>query len=208
MEQIFLLFIVFFAITLYVRWKLPAWIGKTGENFVSRKLRKLDPAYYRVLNDVLIPSQGNTRTTQIDHIVISNFGIFCIETKSYKGWIFGSAGADRWTQVLYNYKKRFFNPLRQNFAHVKAIENLVGENRLKAPVISLVAFPRAGKIKVSGTDKVGYAAYVVEKILSYRTHFYSDMERDGIYEIFMAKNIVDKLLRKIHIKEVRALSRF
>ena len=31
-----------------------------------------------------------TGTTQIDHILLSRFGVFVIETKDYTGWIFGS----------------------------------------------------------------------------------------------------------------------
>ncbi|WP_339385147.1 nuclease-related domain-containing protein, partial [Vibrio paracholerae] len=37
-------------------------------------------------------------TTQIDHIVVSKFGVFVIETKYMKGWIFGSKDQKQWTQ--------------------------------------------------------------------------------------------------------------
>ena len=67
---------------LLLNWKRPFLIGKRGENFVSRKLLELDSEHYKVLVDLMLPSLGNTNTTQIDHIVVSDFGIFCIETKS------------------------------------------------------------------------------------------------------------------------------
>jgi len=33
---------------------------------------------------------GEGSTTQIDHFLLSPYGLFVIETKNYKGWIFGS----------------------------------------------------------------------------------------------------------------------
>jgi hypothetical protein len=89
---------------LFLKWKRPFLIGKSGEKFVSRKLHNLDPEQYKVIDDLMLPSLGNTKTTQIDHVVVSNFGIFCIETKSYSGWIFGNARQQHWTQVIYRYK--------------------------------------------------------------------------------------------------------
>lgn len=205
----FLIFIVIviLGITIFIKWKMPIWTGKLGERFVSRKLHKLNPAYYRVLNDLMLPSQGNSSATQIDHVVISNYGIFCIETKAYKGWIFGDASQEFWTQVIYRHKERFYNPLRQNFAHVKAIENLLGFQLLRVPIISLVAFPNAEKLKISGTDFVGCVRDIIRKIKSYTNQIYSDGERDRIFNILLRANIVDKDARKLHNKEVRGLKR-
>ena len=205
MNSLIILTIILFGIAIFVKWKLPVWIGRSGEKFVSRKLHQLDPTHYVVLNDLMLPSDGNSTATQIDHIVISNFGIFCIEKKSYKGWIFGNANQEYWTQVIYRFKDRFYNPLRQNFAHVKAIENLLGTQRIKSPIISLVAFPDADKLKISGTDSVGYARDVVRKIESHTAAIYSDSERDEIFNLLTSANIVDKNLRKLHNKEVREL---
>ena len=207
MNSLIFIAIVVLGIAIFVKWKMPVWIGRLGERFVSRKLHKLDPTHYRVLNDLMLPSQGNSSATQIDHVVISNYGIFCIETKAYKGWIFGNANQEFWTQVIYRYKERFYNPLRQNFAHTKAIEALLGPQRLKAPLVSLVAFPNAGKLKISGTDQVGYARDIISKIESYTGAVYSDAERDEIFDLFMRTNIVDKNARKLHNREVRELKR-
>ena len=118
MTAIIILAIAIWVAALLLNWKRPFLKGKRGENFVSRKLLELDSEHYKVLGDLMLPSLGNTNTTQIDHVVVSDFGIFCIETKSYSGWIFGNAQQRHWTQVLYRYKKQFYNPLRQNYAQV------------------------------------------------------------------------------------------
>lgn len=207
MNSLILITIVFLGIAIFIKWKLPVWIGRSGERFVSRKLHKLDPAHYRILNDLMLPSKGNSSTTQIDHVIVSTYGVFCIETKAYKGWIFGSANQEFWTQVIYRYKERFYNPLRQNFAHARAVEDLLGPQRLKAPIVSLVAFPNADKLKISGTDSVGHARDVVRKIENYTGAIYSDNERDEIFDLLMRANIIDKEARKLHNREVRELKR-
>lgn len=46
---------------------------------------QLDPEHYRTLGDIYLPRPDGMGTTQIDHIVISQFGIFVIETKNYTG---------------------------------------------------------------------------------------------------------------------------
>jgi restriction system protein len=78
---------------------------------------------WHLLNNITL--KVDDHTTQIDHILVSTFGIFVIETKHYSGWIFGDANSKTWTQVKYNLKFRFQNPLRQNFKHLKAVQELL-----------------------------------------------------------------------------------
>jgi hypothetical protein len=179
-------------------------IGGMGEKFVSRKLYSPNSAQYKSLNNLVLPSRGNTKVTQIDHVIVSNYGIFVVETKAHKGWIFGNANQEYWTQIIFKYKKRFYNPLRQNFAHIKAIEDLLG-SKLKAPIISLIAFPYADKLKISGTDSVGYTCDTIKKIESYKSIIYSDAERDEIFNLLLNANIVDAEVNKQHRREVRGL---
>jgi len=94
-SYLFLAFAVVFLVL--VKGFYPYYKGKFGEWFISFKLKQLDPARFTVLNDILLPSQGSTTYTQIDHIVISNGAIYCIETKDHSGKIFGSIDQDLWT---------------------------------------------------------------------------------------------------------------
>src|SRR3989344_4811146 len=204
---IWIFVIIGIIVLIWFKLKLPFLIGRMGEKFVSRKLLELDQTRYRILNDLLLPSQGNSVTTQIDHVIVSNFGIFCIETKAYKGWIFGNANQDQWTQVIYHFKKRFYNPLRQNYAHIKAVEELVNPIFPNARVYGFVAFPHADKLKISGTDSVGHARDVVAKISSLQIPIISDAERDKIYELLTNADIKDKAQRKEHNRNVRALKK-
>jgi hypothetical protein len=78
---------------------------------------------YHLLNHVTLPLKDGT--TQVDHILVSRFGVFVIETKDYKGWIFANPKQASWTQVLFNSKFRFQNPIHQNFRHVRAVQDLL-----------------------------------------------------------------------------------
>jgi len=201
----FLLAVATICIALFIKIKMPLWIGRSGERFVNRSLERLDPAHYMILNDIMLPSAGSLSATQIDHLVVSNYGIFCIETKAYKGWIFGDSNQEYWTQVIYRYKTRFYNPLRQNYAHTKAIEDLLISQYPNLKVISLVVFPYAGKLKISGTDLVGYMRDIVKKIESFNYVVFPDAQRDEIYKILADTNIQDRGARKTHDKGVRDL---
>lgn len=95
--------------------------GWFGEQAVSKGLSRLDPAHYRTFHDLYLPRPDGQGSTQLDHVVVSPFGIFVIETKNYRGWIYGSEKQRQWTQQIYKRKERFQNPLHQNHLHVRAL---------------------------------------------------------------------------------------
>lgn len=111
-----------------------AWFGefKTG---ISQDLL-LDSKEYFSFHDILI--KINSRSSQIDHIVVSKYGIFVIETKSRAGWIFGSPDSEYWTLTLRKSKFKFQNPLRQNFVHIRNISEFLSINPEK--IYSVVVF--------------------------------------------------------------------
>ena len=74
-------------------------VGARGERKVIKALgSKLDSAVYNQFHDLNLPV-GND-TTQIDHVVVSPYGVFVIETKNYSGWIFGDSRSRVWTQTF------------------------------------------------------------------------------------------------------------
>jgi hypothetical protein len=87
----------------------------------------------------------NIESTQIDHIFVSKYGIFVVETKNYKGWIFGNEKQAQWTQKLYKKSYRFQNPLRQNYKHQKALQALLDIPLDK--IHSVIAFMGEGHSK-------------------------------------------------------------
>ena len=100
----------------------PSRIGARGERAVAGRLRDGLPEEYRILNDTYLPLPDGT-TTQIDHIVICQYGIFVVETKTYSGWIFGNENSAKWTQTIYHCKHSFQNPIRQNYRRICALSD-------------------------------------------------------------------------------------
>jgi restriction system protein len=105
--------------------KTPWFKGMIGEWFLNLSIALfLDKREYRLLKNVTLPIEGGS--TQIDHIIVSRFGVFVIETKNMKGWIFGNPSHKRWTQQLYRRKHQFQNPLHQNYGHMMTLKSLLG----------------------------------------------------------------------------------
>lgn len=100
--------------------------GWFGEQILDKLLKaKLDGTKYIILHDIMLPTDDGA-TTQIDHIVVSEWGIFVIETKTYSGWIFGDAKSPQWTVSHFKRKDRFQNPLRQNYKHLATLAECLG----------------------------------------------------------------------------------
>ncbi len=96
---------------------LRGWFGEKKTTF--NIWLSLDTEIYRRFHNVIIP--GKNGTTQIDHLLVSEYGLFIVETKNLKGWIFGSENQAKWTQTLYREKFSFQNPLRQTFRQKKVL---------------------------------------------------------------------------------------
>lgn len=138
--------------------------GTRGELVVTfMKKMFLDAKVYIDINDVTI--QTPTGTTQIDHIIVSKFGIFVIETKNMSGWIFGNPDQAQWTQSLPGGNKfRFQNPLRQNYKHTKSLEEFLGVDH--DLIHSVVIFVGDAKFKTEMPANVldrGYIPYIKSK---------------------------------------------
>jgi len=129
---------------------LPWLKGKHGEKLVARELEGLSSHRYTLFHDVTLPT-GNG-TTQIDHLVLSTHGVFVIETKNISGWIFGSERQASWTQSFPKGKVSFQNPLRQNFLHVKVLQELLGLEQ--GALFSIVVFVGNAEFKTSMPENV------------------------------------------------------
>src|SRR5437763_4468828 len=98
--------------------------GWVGEHATSSLIAgSLNRDIYTRFEDVIVPTANGT--TQIDHVVVSSFGVFVIETKNVSGWIFGRENDAKWTQVLPGKKRQFQNPLRQNYRHTRALADFL-----------------------------------------------------------------------------------
>ena len=117
------LFVLYKIAVFVYRQNAPKIKGAEGEARIARRLNKLKRKGYIVFNDVLIETDRGS--SQIDHVVVSAYGIFVIETKNYSGWIHGHENSEYWTQNIYSHKTKFRNPVRQNRGHIVALKKVL-----------------------------------------------------------------------------------
>lgn len=159
--------------------------------------------YNSRFKNLVLYSGYNTTFTEIDEVIISPYGIFCIEYKAHVGYIFGSRAQTNWTQCKYNGERhKLYNPIHQNYKHVKALEQLLG-NKIKVPIHSLVLFTGAKIVKVD-SDRVllGYDQ-LRDRLSHYATARYSANEYAEICDRLLVSSIESGSRFETHVQELR-----
>lgn len=184
-----------------IKFNLPAIKGFLGEKMVSINLNRLPKDEYIILNDIMLPTDRGT--TQTDHIVVSVYGLFVIETKNYKGWIYGSEKDDNWTQNIYGKKNKFMNPLHQNYKHTLAIKELLKVYN-DIPVIPIVAFSRdcEPKNKDEYKSHVVYINEIYRIIRDYTKKALTEEQIHNIVNILKNVNKESDGLRGEHVSSI------
>ena len=194
-----ILFILFIALSIVFRIFQPKIKGYLGERSVAVILSFLPSNKYKVINDLLIESNG--RTIQIDHLVVSTYGIFVIETKNYKGWITGSDNSEHWTKNMFGNKYKFYNPIKQNKAHILALSKQL---RLSLnDFIPIIAFSNRADLRVNTTHNVIYTTQLNRLIKKYTDIKFSENDIQNFCEKISSLNIVSPKARKQHILKVQ-----
>lgn len=139
-----------------------AWFkGIIGEYMVNLAARwLLDAKTYHLIKNVTLPTEQGS--TQIDHIIVSPYGVFVVETKNMKGWIFGDEKQKNWTQKIYRHTQKFQNPLHQNYKHVKTLETLLGlrPEQLHSVVVFVGESTFKTEMPENVTHGIGYVRYI------------------------------------------------
>ena len=200
----FLFLIMMMVLYYWVSANFASLKGSLGEKQISKLLQSLDPDRYVLLNDLYIPKENGT-TTQIDHVVISDKGLFVIETKNYNGWIFGSQNSKHWTQVIYKRKEKFYNPIWQNAGHMKELRHFLGDSYSDIPMYSIIVFGKQATLKF----KEAFHNVKVIKSRDLRSvikkepgeNRISPSDRKNIHQLLSSTYLKDKKEKRIQKKE-------
>lgn len=138
-------------------------LGKIGEEEVANVLGTLPNTDYIVINNLLYLYKNSTH--QIDHVVVSNYGIFIIETKNYSGRIYGSDKYNTWIQYLGKNKYKMLNPVLQNYGHLKALESIIPE--YKEYFIPIVCFTNKSTLNIKSKNIVINLSNLLDTIKNY-----------------------------------------
>ena len=172
-------------------------LGWFGEHWTKSELKKLPKDKYIILNDIFININGFTH--QIDHVIVSCYGIFSIETKQYNGYITGSKYDKNWVRHINSKVLYYVNPIRQNYGHVKALSELLKLDEKK--IFNIVCIPSNAKLKIEHNGELVRNTTIVSKILTYQDIIIDNINE--IADIIKKNNIKDKVMKKEHIHNIR-----
>jgi hypothetical protein len=158
--------------------------GAIGEGLTRLFTSGLNNEDFYKIHDLMI-KRNDGETSQIDHLFISQYGIFVIETKNYQGWIFGNEKDKYWTQTIYQHKEKMYNPIWQNKGHIKALKEVLEEYG-ELPFISIIAFSPRATLKNINVESdhtfVNYQMNVSKIIKRYQEPIMSGYQARKIYE--------------------------
>lgn len=186
-------------------------IGELGEHKINIQLDQL-PKDYRCFSDVMLNNKkSRTGYSQIDHIVISPHAIFVIETKNYNGKIKGSRDDLNWTV---NGRFKMYNPIKQNFGHIKALEDALASFP-HLTYISMISFTMRCRFSIDpslreiGSNElvlydVELSEYIARKVNRMKatgsTETLTSEQIEAIAAVIQQVNITDPEARAAHVK--------
>lgn len=175
---------------------LRGWFGEKKTAF--NMWLSLNADIYRRFHDVIIPTKNGT--TQIDHLLVSPYGVFIIETKNIKGWIFGSEDQSKWTQSLYGKNYSFQNPIRQSFRQKKVLSEYLSLD--ESVIRTIIYFVGNCKFKTELPPNVirsGLGSYIKQ----YRDRVLSAEEISRTLKIIEKHISESTLTTKDHMQSLR-----
>lgn len=184
----------------------PRFKGWRGERAVQRLIaQRLNPLIYVDLHNVTLPT-ADGGSTQIDHLIFSPYGLFVLETKNFQGWIFGTEKQREWTQQIFKKRSKFQNPLRQNYKHIKTLQELLGIE--SAHVHSVIAFVGDCEFKTEMPPQVtrgdGFAAYIQSFDQTIRSPEQMQMWLDKLDEVKLQPGRATDKRHVAHVKKLQS----
>ncbi|PLR94596.1 nuclease-related domain-containing protein [Bacillus sp. T33-2] len=182
--------------------------GNKGELMVHNELLKIEQIddYNVLLNLNLIVSNQDYKPTQIDHLVISKYGLFVIETKNYSGIIEGHVYNEYWDVIYKSSVHKLFNPIIQNSTHLYAIKAKVlvvvdesyfinklpdGNLDFYSGIYSIIVFTGNAKLNIKGQHKemVLYLPDLLNCVLSHRKEHFTEKQVSTIVNKIIEEDI-------------------
>ena len=195
------LIVLILGIRFYLKTQSPKYKGEMGESIVSNYLNELPKNEYKVFNNIYLNIKGSS--IQIDHLIVSLYGIFVIETKNYNGWIFGSENQKYWTQIIFENRYKFKNPIKQNISHINTVKYILSKySYLK--YFPIIVFTGSGELKnINTSTPVIYESQLYHYILrSKEEQIIDHSQMEYIVSLINENLIYDKDIEQKHVQNI------
>lgn len=182
----------------------PWFKGVFGEFVINMSARwKLDKNVYHLLTNVTLPTEHGS--TQIDHIIVSVYGVFVIETKNFRGWIFGRPHQKKWIQQRYKKRYSFQNPIHQNYKNIRALQSIIDLEHKN--IHSLAVFTGDCEFKTPMPENVMYGMHFIRYIQSKTEKRLSPKQVLEIIQAIEAGRMARTFkTRRAHVRHVQQLT--
>ena len=140
--------------------------GKRGERIANNKLVHLLKKDEFLLANLLIPLK-NGHKAEIDSIIISHKGIFCIETKKWVGHIYGNDEDEYWYQEYddpYKKDRQHINPVKQNENHCLIIDRILNHRFSIYNIVIFVSLQDGRGVSSKHAYTIRDFAYLLESL--------------------------------------------
>lgn len=175
--------------------------GKKGERAVNDVLSSLGKNYV-LMKSVLLPTK--TGSTELDHVVVSVYGIFVIETKNYSGTVKGDENSKNWIHTDKKGNQRdMYSPIKQNAGHIGTLRRAINLN--ESAFIPIVVFSGTAKLEIKSKSHVVQLNQLRDVVLSYKNKMYTKKEVKEIVKNIKSVNMDSIMNRKKHVKYVKSI---
>ena len=193
LDNFWIYLIIFISVVYYlVSNKLRGYFGEIKTGNILNSLPKKD---YKVLNNLMLYSDNKTH--QIDHLVVSKYGIFVIEMKNYQGKVVGNEFKDNWKQFIGSKTNLFYSPVKQNYGHMRCISDVLDMSMNN--LIPIIVFPSETTVETE-------CQYIVnqDNLIKYIRSFKEKkkIDIDSVYSKLVSLNITDNRRNK-HVKSIK-----
>ena len=191
-------------------WKLAVKVGKKKFKSVKKQvalaqiISNPNARFYEIVK----------KSSQLDHLIVSPYGIFVVETKNHKGWVFGDVNGKVWTQVLggdagwraYGGHSHytFFNPVTQNELHMEHLSRQIKIPRNFMTGMIVFTNPEAYLGNVNCTCCYTLDIFA-EALLSYNNVLWNKKQTEFVIKSVEKLNSSSYSLNKEHVTYVKDL---
>lgn len=158
--------------------------GQAGEKQLLRNLKSLN--CYKLFVPNIRIKYTNNQYTEIDLVMITEYGVFVYEVKNYDGSVYGNATSQQWKVYLGGQEYTFYNPVLQNKGHIYALRKATKLDT--SSFYSMIVFGDNAKAKIYNADSKEYkitnlktAHQLTNTLLHNRKAIFEKSKVDDIY---------------------------
>lgn len=127
--------------------------GDVFENIIATKLLKAFNEPVHIFMSLRVKSPYLNKETEVDILLLTSFGVYCIEAKAMRSLLKGNLDDKMWIGKSGSYQTRLYNPVFQNGTHVRALKHGIRQLGMEPPPIKgVICIPNGCVIESNASN--------------------------------------------------------